>query len=159
MSKKNTVTFDEAVAPLDDEKRILVADLHSRAISIGYIPDIAKAGSKANNYKLEYRSDKAENPLFISRISNEKLSLGCKLLHLGKYTELLDNLNETIRRELLASRPCKVESGCTAFIQFSFEKKEYLTCRHALRLKTPTASDAQSLWALLAKEAYYRAKQ
>ena len=155
--KKPSITFEEAVAALDENKKKLVSELHNKAVSLGYIPFIAKAGKKDGNYKIEYKADKTAYVLFISKISKNNLSIGCKLLHLGKYPDLIDGLRETVRKELLESRPCDREKGCTAYVQFSFEEKEYFTCRHAMRLKTLMHEDVQSFWKLLEAEAMQRA--
>jgi len=150
------ITFEEAVATLDDDGRKLATELHTRALDIGYIPFVDRAGKKEGNYKIEYKADKNAYVLFISRISKGALCLGCKLLHLGEYTQLICGLREVVRDELLKSRRCKVDEGCTAFIKFEYEGTEYLTCRHAMRLKTLAYCDAESFWELLAAEASHR---
>jgi len=149
---KKSLTFEEAVAPLDTDKKKLAAGLHERALALGYIPFIEKAGKKDGNFKIEYKVGKKTYVLFISRISKNDLSVGCKLLYLSEYIHLIDELNETVRNELLASRPCKVDKGCTAYVSFCFEHKDYLICRHAMRLKTLNYADLQGLWKLLEAE-------
>jgi len=156
---KADITFETAIAALDEDRRKLVTALHSNALALGYTPFIAKAGSKPGNYKIEYKADKASYVLFITRISKGDISIGCKLLHLGKYANLIDELSETTRHELLTARPCKTEKGCTGYIHFNYESKEYFTCRHAMRLKTLTHSDAQSFWSLLAHENRFRQEE
>jgi len=153
---KINITFEEVVALLDEDRKRLVTGLHERAVALGYIPFIEKAGKKDGNFKIEYKADKKAYVLFITRISKNDLSIGCKLLHLGEYTNLINELSKTVRHELLASRPCKVDKGCTAYVRFCFEEKEYLTCRHAMRLKTLFYSDIQSFWKLLEAEASLR---
>ena len=153
---KANITWEEAISPLDEDKKKLAMGLHERAVALGYVPFVDKAGKKDGNYKIEYKTDKKATVLFISRISKNELSIGCKLLHLGEYTNLIYKVDKTLRDELLASRPCKVDKGCTAYIRFSFEGKEYLTCRHAMRLKMATYNDIQGLWKLLEAEALCR---
>jgi len=155
-SQSPTISFEEAVTNLDEDKKKLVAELHNKALNLGCIATIAKAGKKDGSYKIEYKADKKAYVLFISRISKNGLSIGCKLLHLGKYTQLIDELSETVRNELLAAKACNVDKGCTAYIRFTYDGKEYLTCRHTMRLKTPTYSDLPSLWQLLEAEAAHR---
>ena len=154
---KANATFEEAIATLDDDKKRLASGLHERALTLGYIPFITKVGKSESTHEIEYKANKKAYVLFISRISKNELSVGCKLLHLGEYTNLIDGLGATVRNELLASRPCKVTKGCVAYIRFSYENKEYFTCRHAMRLKTLTYHDLQSFWSLLESEASQRA--
>jgi hypothetical protein len=159
--KKPEITFQEATASLAENELKLVTELHQKAQAINYKPFISKAGSKGNNYKIEYKANKKAYVLFITRISgnkptNQNISLGCKLLNLGKYTNLLPKLSNTLRTELLSSRPCDLKKGCTAYIQFTYEGTEYFICRHAIRLKTVQPSDVSAFWNLLEAEATHR---
>jgi len=150
------ILIDEITSTLSDNDKKLVFLLNDNAVSIGYVPFSSRAGKKQGNYKIEYKRNKKSYVLFILRVSKGELQIGCKLLHLDKYSELIENLSDSLRNELLDSRPCRVDSGCTAYIKFYYKEKNYIICRHAMRLKRVTLNDYQSFWKLLAAEAECR---
>ena len=146
------VTYEQAVATLDADLQEVVAQLHARALSIGYSATPKPAGKKSGSFKLEYRRKKGEDVLFISRIAGGKLSVACKLYNLRQYVELIDGLDTGLRAELLSAKPCNMESGCTAYIRFNYGGVEYFTCRHTMRLKGVGSGDVNGLWGLLLAE-------
>jgi len=152
MAVNSDITIDEAITTLSVADKEIVRELYENAVAIGYMPVIGRAGKTEGNYKLEFKKDKNSYVLFILRISKGQLSIGSKLLHMGKYCDLIDNLSDTVRNELLESRVCNVDGGCTAFINFKYNNKKYYICRHAIRLKKVTPSDTSALWKMLEAE-------
>lgn len=148
--------FNKVTELIPSNERDIFLAIHDNAVSAGFTPFVTKS-EKRNFGKIEYKRTKKGDLLFAVQINSPQWSLRCKLFNLDKYTELLNNLNESVLRRLLESRKCKgVGNGCTVGIKFEYDNQKYNLCRHLIRLRDVCQADVPSIWSLLQAESEFR---
>jgi hypothetical protein len=67
-AKKDIIIID-AIKSIPVNDRTVVLELHNRAINAGYIAFGSKSTKKPDFYKIEYKKNKKDDPLFILHVN------------------------------------------------------------------------------------------
>ncbi len=146
------VTYEMATTSLTPAQMAVVGTLHERMLALGCTCAASAAGGKHDKYKIEYRKGKPARSLLVLRIEGMKWSALLKLYHLQAYAELLDDLSEQVRCDLLA-KPCGFHpGGCKGPVCVTHGGEARQLCRHAMQVKAMSEQDLPAALALLAAE-------
>lgn len=146
-------TLEEAAASLADADRALAGRLHEYTVSLGFAPKISAMGKKPQDWKCEYKNKK--KTLLILRITGGRWSARCKLYHIDRYSQVLDECSPHCIASLVKNaKGCGNHlGGCAGPVSFSVGGQTYTACRHSLLFDEITAEDAADLQKLLKCEA------